>query len=317
MLFVVTKPDASPDRSSLAVGTACYLFAGIFWGMNVPMTAELFRWFDPFFLIPVRIAIGTTLLAAVAVATLGIGAIRLAAPLPKLALMSLALAAFFTLYNVGLKYTHPVTAAALMAGSPVYAAATMRVFARAPLERGFWGGAALTLVGGLIAISGRAAEAGGGLELRGGEPMILASYVGWTLYSMYAQRWFDEGTPQLQRTYAASLGAVAWLAISWAVMRLVGIAGPAEFPLDPRPIGFLLATALLSSSLAILAWNIGVSRVGLLAGMLWQNTVPVFAVLIAMLFGFFPKPEQAVGGVIVIAGVLYMQWHKFRPRAPA
>ena len=52
---------------------------------------------------------------------------------------------------------------------------------------------------------------------------------------------------------------------------------------------------------------------GLLAGMLWQNTVPVFAVLIGMLFGIFPSAEQAIGGAIVIAGVLYMQWRKFRP----
>jgi drug/metabolite transporter (DMT)-like permease len=308
----VSAPNAPVDRSGLAVGTACYLFAAIFWGMNVPMTAELFRWFDPFFMIPLRIGIGMLLLAAIAVAMYGTGALRLGTSVPRLGTMSLAMATFFTLYNVGLKYTHPVTAAALMAGSPVYAAVTMRLFARAPLERGFWGGAALTLLGGLIAVWGQASGSGAGLELRGGEPMIVLGYVGWTLYSIYAQRWFDPAVPQLQRTYAASLGAVFWLAVSWVVMRATGIAGPAVFPMEVRPVVLLLATALLSSSLAILAWNIGVSRVGLLAGMLWQNTVPVFAVLIAMLFGIFPTPEQAIGGAIVMAGVLYMQWRKFR-----
>lgn len=309
----MSSPNAPTERSGLALGTACYLFAAVFWGMNVPMTAELFNWLDPFFLIPLRIGIGTTLLALIAVAAHGVAAIRLGAPLPRLALMSLAMASFFTLYNVGLKYTHPVTAAALMAGSPVYAAVTMRLFARAPLERGFWGGAALTLLGGLIAIWGRASESDHWLELQGGEPMIVLSYACWTLYSLYAQRWFPSETPQLQRTYAASLGAVFWLTISWCVMRAAGIAGPAVFSTEPRAIALLLATALLSSSLAILAWNIGVSRVGLLAGMLWQNTVPVFAVLIAMLFGFHPSLEQAIGGGIVMAGVLYMQWRKFRP----
>ena len=308
----MSAQNAPVDRSGLALGTACYLFAAIFWGMNVPMTAELFRWFDPFFMIPLRIGIGMLLLAAIAVATYGAGALRLGTSVPRLGTMSLAMATFFTLYNVGLKYTHPVTAAALMAGSPVYAAVTMRLFARAPLERGFWGGAALTLLGGLIAVWGQASGSATGLELRGGEPMIVLAYVGWTLYSIYAQRWFDPAVPQLQRTYAASLGAVFWLVVSWGVMRAIGIAGPAVFPMEARPIVLLLATALLSSSLAILAWNIGVSRVGLLAGMLWQNTVPVFAVLIAMLFGIFPTAEQAIGGGIVMAGVLYMQWRKFR-----
>ncbi len=143
--------------------------------------------------------------------------------------------------------------------------------------------------------------------------MIIAGFVCWTLYSIYSQRWFAPTVPQLQRTYAASLGAVFWLTVSWGLMRLIGIAEPAAFSTEPRAIALLLATALLSSSLAIFAWNIGVSRVGLLAGMLWQNTVPVFAVLIGMLFGIFPSIEQTIGGVIVIAGVLYMQWRKFRP----
>jgi drug/metabolite transporter (DMT)-like permease len=45
-------------------------------------------------------------------------------------------------------------------------------------------------------------------------------------------------------------------------------------------------------------------------GSLWQNTVPVFAVLISLLFGIVPTAEQVVGGAVVIAGVLYMQWRK-------
>ena len=300
------------DRRSLLLGTSAYLFAAVFWGMNVPMTAGLFRYFDPFFMIPLRIGIGTVLLAAITVALHGPASMRLGTSLPRLALMTLAMSSFFTLYNVGLKYTNPITAAAIMAGSPVYAALTMRLFGRAPLEPGFWGGATLTLLGGGIAIYGRASGTGEGLSLQGGEPMIIIGFVCWTLYSIYSQRWFDPQVPQLQRTYAASLGALVWLVISWGVMRLLGIAGPAEFSTEPEAIGLLLATALLSSSLAIVAWNIGVSRVGLLAGMLWQNTVPVFAVLIAMLFGIIPTVEQVVGGATVTAGVLYMQWRKFR-----
>ena len=42
--------------------------------------------------------------------------------------------------------------------------------------------------------------------------------------------------------------------------------------------------------------------------------VPVFAVLIAMLFfGVAPLPEQWIGGAVVLAGVLYLQWQRLRP----
>jgi len=296
----------------MAVGIACYLFASVFWGMNVPMTARLFDTFDPFFLIPLRIAIGTLVLAGITVAMHGPASLRLGTSPGRLALMTLAMSGFFTLYNVGLKYTNPITAATIMAGSPVFAAVTMRIVERAPLARGFWGAAALTLLGGGIAIWGRARDTGQGFHLEGGEPMIIVSFVCWTLYSILSQRWFAPAVPQLQRTYAASLGAIAWLSISYVVMRLVGIAGPANLSPGPEAILWLMMTAVLSSSLAIYAWNIGVSRAGLALGMLWQNTVPVFAVLIAMLFGVWPTLEQVIGGAIVICGVLYMQWRQMR-----
>ena len=41
---------AAHDRGALLVGTACYLFACLFWGLNIPLTSILFRTFDAFFL---------------------------------------------------------------------------------------------------------------------------------------------------------------------------------------------------------------------------------------------------------------------------
>jgi drug/metabolite transporter (DMT)-like permease len=47
--------------------------------------------------------------------------------------------------------------------------------------------------------------------------------------------------------------------------------------------------------------------------------VPVFAVLISLVvFEVQPMPEQMLGGCVVLSGVLYMQWQKFRvSRAPS
>lgn len=306
-----TQHDTSARRA-LLLGTSAYLFASVFWGMNVPMTTILFDTFDPFFLMPVRIAISALVLAAITWPMHGRGALRLGIGIPRLAWMTLAMSAFFTLYSVGLKYTNTITAATIMAGSPVYAAITMRIVSKAPLERGFWGAAALTLLGGGIAVYGRASATGQGLVLQGGEPLIVISFVCWTLYSILSQRWFAPEVPQLQRTYSAMIGSVCWLVLAWIVTRAVGLADAPNLSPGPEAVVLLLTTAVLSSSLAIAAWNIGVSRVGLAAGMLWQNTVPVFAVLISMLFGIMPTAEQVVGGMVVIAGVLYMQWQRLR-----
>jgi drug/metabolite transporter (DMT)-like permease len=305
-------PAAAAPANALAVGTACYLFASVFWGMNIPFTAVLFETFDPFFMAAVRVAFATLILGGLAAATLGWRAFGVPMPASRFATMTLAMASFFVLYNLGLRYTNPITAAAIMAGSPVYAAITVRLLTGAALEPGFRGAALLTIAGAGIAIYGRGAAAGEGLRLQGGEPLIVLSLVSWTVYSIYAQRWFETHVPQLRRTYVSMLGTAFWLALAWGVVYALGMVETPNLAPDARAITFLLATAVFSTALGGVAWNIGVNRVGLIAGALWQNTVPVFGVLIAMLFGFIPTAAQILGGAVVIAGVLYMQWRKFQ-----
>ena len=303
---------APKPANALAVGTACYLFASVFWGMNIPFTAVMFRTFDPFFLAPLRTALATLLLGAIAAYALGWRALGVPMRVAHFVWMTLAMAGFFVFYNLGLRYTNPITAAAIMAGAPVYAAVTVRLMTGAALDRGFAGAATLTVIGAGIAIYGRASAGDSVLQLQGGEPLIVLSLVCWTMYSLYAQRWFDAKVPQLRRTYVSMLGTTMWLALCWAAVRAAGMVGPPNLAPDGQAIAMLLATAIFSTALGGLAWNIGVNRIGLIPGALWQNTVPVFGVLIAMLFGILPTAQQIFGGAVVIAGVLYMQWRKIR-----
>jgi drug/metabolite transporter (DMT)-like permease len=60
-------------------------------------------------------------------------------------------------------------------------------------------------------------------------------------------------------------------------------------------------------AVAILLWNVGVSRVGLPVASLHMNATPVFAVLTAALVGLPPTWLQIAGGVLVLGGIVYMQ----------
>ena len=307
-----TPSATGPSRQALLVGTGCYLFACVFWGMNIPLTSILFHTFDAYFLAPLRVALATAVLAAVVVAQHGPRALSMPIGTRRLAAMTLAMAGFFVLYNLGLSYTNPITAAAIMAGNPVYAAITLRLATRVPLERGFWGAAALTVLGAGVAVYGRAADTGAALRLQGGEPLLVLSLACWTLYSLAAQRWFSPDVPQVRRTYVSTLGTVGWLVVCWLLARAAGLSGPPNLAPGGEAILYLLVTAVFATALGGLAWNIGVNRMGLVAGSIWQNTVPVFGVLISMLFGIVPTGAQVLGGAIVIAGVLYMQWRRLR-----
>lgn len=308
-------------RSALLVGTAGYLTSAMLWGLNLPLSAALLKHFDPFWVSPLRYVVASLLLGGMVLVSLGPARLRSPVPLWRVAVLSLCVASFLVLYNLGLFRTHPMTVAAISAGSPVYVAVVSRVMTGARLERGFWGATALTLVGAGIAIAGRIkAQAAAGtpagpsaFSLQGGELLVVAGICCWTAYSILAQRWFTATTGQLQRTWLTTIGALPWLFGFWLLARATGLAGEPNLQPATVPLLQLLMSAVFCTALATVAWNTGVNRLGIQTGGMWQNTVPVFAVLIGMLFfGLQPLAEQIIGGAIVLAGVLYMQWQRGR-----
>jgi drug/metabolite transporter (DMT)-like permease len=308
---------AAGTRPAL-VGSACYLLASVFWGLNIPLTAVLLKTFDAFWLTLSRYAIAASLLGALVAAMLGARALRSPIPVRRVAVLGLCVAGFLVCFTVGLRLVHPVTAAAVIAGSPVYVAVVSRAMTRAPFAPGFWSATALTVIGAGIAIWGAGGATGSlasggvadGWVTTGGEALLVASIGSWTVYSILAQRWFETEVPQLRRTWLSSAGALPWLAAFWLAARALGWAGAPNLRPDAVSLAYLVATATLSTALSTVAWNVGVARLGIAVGGMWQNTVPVFAVLTSLLFfGVVPTGAQVLGGAVVLAGVLTMQRH--------
>lgn len=306
----------APSRHAPLVGTLGYLTACLLFGLNLPLSAALLQHFDPFWVSPLRYLVSALLLGLLLGLSAGPRQLRSPIPLWRVAVLSLCVAGFLVLYNLGLYRTHPMTVAAVSAGSPVYVAVVSRLMTGARLERGFWGATVLTLLGAGIAIRGQARAGIGGnhaFGLGGGELLVVLGICSWTAYSILAQRWFEAGTTQLRRTFLTTVGALPWLLFFWACARATGLAGPPNLQPGPVPLAQLGVAAVFCTGLATVAWNIGVNRLGIQSGGLWQNTVPVFAVLISLLFfGVPPLAEQVVGGAVVLAGVLYMQWQRLR-----
>ena len=307
------------ERHAALIGTLGYLAACLLFGLNLPLSAQLLLHFDPFWVSPLRYVVAALLLGGMVLVSLGPRQLRSPIALWRVAVLSLCVAGFLVLYNLGLYRTHTMTVAAISAGSPVYVAVVSRLMTGARLERGFWGATVLTLVGAGIAIWGQArAGVGSALSLQGGEVLVVLGICSWTAYSILAQRWFEPGTPQLRRTFLTTLGALPWLLLFWALARAGGLAGPPNLTPGPVPLLQLLGAGVFCTALATVAWNTGVNRLGIQSGGLWQNTVPVFAVLIAMLFfGVQPLAEQLIGGAVVLGGVLHMQWQRMRLAARA
>ena len=301
-----------PDsRTRFVTGTLAFLCASVLWGLNIPMTITLLKSFDPFWVSPNRYVVAALVLGMLVVATHGVRQLLSPIPLARLGVMSLCVALFLVLYNLGLYTTEPITAAAITAGAPIYVAVVSRMMTGAKLESGFWGATVLTLIGAGIAIYGRMQSSGQGLNLRGGEILLVFALASWAAYSILAQRWFSPDTSALRRTYLSSLGAIPWLLLFWFAARVAGLVGAPNLNPTPAAWAQLLVTAVLCTAIATVAWNMGVARLGVANGAMWQNMVPVFAVLISLLFfGVRPMASQLLGGAVVMAGVMYMQWRK-------
>lgn len=295
-----------------------FLVASLLWGLNIPLSNQLLRSFDPFWLASSRHLVAGLILGAWVWATLGRKQLLSPIALPRVALMSLAVAGFLVLFNLGLMLSSPINAAAVLAGSPVVVAVVSKLMTGARLERGFWGALVLTLLGAGIALQGRAEASGVAAPWRGGEVLIALAVASWTAYSILSQRWFPQDVAQLRRTWLTAAGAVPWLFAVWLLARASGLAGSPNLQPSAADLGTLFAAALLCTAVATVAWNHGVARHGIQAGAMWQNMVPVFAVLLSLLlFGVVPTAAQVLGGAVVFSGVLWLQWHKRRGRLAA
>jgi drug/metabolite transporter (DMT)-like permease len=308
----LVRQATNDSGNAWILGTTFFLFSALCWGMNVPMMTRLFATWDPYFLSPLRVLIASMALALLVVLTGGVRELAWSIRPGRAFLLALPLAVFFFFYALGLQFSNPITAAAIMAGSPVYAALTLRLLTGARLERGFVPAAALTGIGAWIAVQGRPALAGASFGVGGGELLMLLALIAWNIYSIGAQRWFPPDTSQLRRTYVVTLAALPWLLVAWLCAWGSGIAGAPRLDPGAEAIILLLVTAVFATGLASYTWNLGVERAGLAAGSLWQNMVPIFAVLVSMLYGIFPTIQQVIGGAIVLCGVLYMQWRRIR-----
>ena len=101
----------------------------------------------------------------------------------------------------------------------------------------------------------------------------------------------------------------------------VTIAVPLHFwvareSLDQIPMffqdGWLLASLLFSggfsTGLAYAMWNYGVKTLGTSHAAIYQNLVPVFALLGAwLLLGEIPRTVQLLGGIVILAGLYWMR----------
>jgi drug/metabolite transporter (DMT)-like permease len=211
------------------------------------------------------------------------------------------------LTTLAVHFSSGVSAAITSATNPITSAITARLLHRVPLLPGIVIGSMLSTAGGVISIlAGDAA----GIELRGSELLLVVANILWTWYSMMAQRWLA-GYSQLHISGLTALTGVLGL---YGMIGVAGISGMADFHIDlsPEPIILLVFSGAVSVAVGNSLWHFGVSRVGVTIAAMYNNLIPIVAVMISFWAGTKPTAAQVVGAAVIIAGVLYAQMMTLR-----
>jgi drug/metabolite transporter (DMT)-like permease len=205
-----------------------------------------------------------------------------------------------------------VSAAIISATNPISAALTARLLYRVPLERGIVIGAALAVCGGILSAVGGGSRLG---EFGLGEWLIVVTNVIWTWYSLAAQHWL-RGFTQIHITGLTVVpGALAMVAVT----AFVGAVGWVELRIDLSlaPVLVTVYGGAINLAIGNALWHFGVNRIGVNIASMYNNLIPLVAVLFGAWLGQLPTVWQFVGGIVIVGSVLYAQVSTMRSQAAA
>jgi drug/metabolite transporter (DMT)-like permease len=192
--------------------------------------------------------------------------------------------------------------AILTTANPIIAIVIARIVQHLTLARGLIVGTGLAVLGGLIAVLG----SGGSLQgFRGGELLIIIGSAIWTWYTIATMRWLA-GVSQIAISALSLLPVGLFLPLVVAFCAATGLT-EIRMTTDPASLLLVAYTGLVSNGIGNLLWFYGCSRVGVPVASLFQNLMPIAAVLVSLLFGREPTWAQIAGGAVILAGVLHAQ----------
>jgi drug/metabolite transporter (DMT)-like permease len=212
----------------------------------------------------------------------------------------LGLASIFVVLALAL--TDTVTVAIVTATMPVIGIALECVADRRPFTRAIAAGLGLSLVGGVIALSGGV----GAIDIGWGALAALASVICYTWGSRETVRALPDLTP-LGRSALTVTGAALVMLVAALGDGLIRGAWPDWGAIGLREFAGLAIFGIGSMAVSQLMWIVSVGRIGIGAASLHMNAVPFYVMLIVFLFGGPWSWAQAAGAVVVVTGALIAQ----------
>ncbi|OCQ52246.1 putative DMT superfamily transporter inner membrane protein [Photorhabdus australis subsp. thailandensis] len=280
------------------------LFATFFWGSNFQATKLALSSLPPWTASVERFVFAVLAIFIFMVLKGGIhGKVLRQNLFAFISLGTIGVAGFNGALFVGLQSSSPVTAALIMATTPISANILEAIMNRRFPELIRVYGMMISLFGVALVITNGQLFSGGAIHTASGDLIILAGSLGWAIYTVGTRTFVTGATPLETTSWTMLFGTVILAIIAIFIESPVPslFSGKLESHLASVYMG------IAGSVFAYLFWNIGIATRGPGRTAIFFNFVPIFALGIQVAMGDIPSLAQIIGIIITISGVLLGQ----------
>jgi drug/metabolite transporter (DMT)-like permease len=286
-----------PRAGSIRRAEAGLLLMVIIWGVNFSVIKVGLAAFAPFAFNGLRFPLAAGLLTAALTLAgrAGLPERRDAARIIGIGILGHVI--YQLLFIHGMARTRAGNASLLLTGAPVYTAFLSGLLRHDRVRPRAWLGLAATVLGIGLVIGGGPEGFSFGSETVLGDLLIMAAAVVWAGYTVTAR--------DMVRKYG-SLRVTTWtLWVGAGLLLLIGIPDLLRAqPAPPLAWGAVVYAGMLGIGVAHLLWYRGVMTIGNTRTAVFQNLVPVLAILVAWAWlGETPTIGQVAGAAVILAGV--------------
>ena len=208
-------------------------------------------------------------------------------------LAALGVAGYVLLLYTALEYTSALSASLINAANPAVMALLAAVVLRERLGWRVVAGLVLGLFGVLLVITNGSLASVFSMRFNIGDLLMLVAITVWSVYTIVGRKL--DVPPITATAIQATMVAVA--------LAPFAIAGGVSWPAEASVGLSVVFIAVVPSIGAYVLWNLALKQVSPTTAGLYLNLVTVFTVIISVILGAQLTLAQAIGGLVVFAGV--------------
>jgi drug/metabolite transporter (DMT)-like permease len=282
------------------------LAVAVLWGINAPVMKYGISQIDPFVFNAIRLSVSALSLW---ICVLFEKRSRSEALEPKKNLIwyvvgfaLLAGAVYQITFLTGIFRTTAGNTALIMSSCPMWTALLAMLITKDQLSRTAWIGLAITLAGTISVIIPNNEFSASAITLAG-NLIVLGAALAWSLSSVVSK-------PLLNHVSAIRLAFFAvllTLPIHWT-LAVPKLQQDFVAAFEPWTFASILFSGVFSTGVAYAMWNYGVQKVGAPHAAIYQNLIPLVALLGSwVLINEVPVSLQILGGILIIGGLVVMR----------